>query len=180
LVYSPFQAQEFVDHVFGNASDYMKLISEPNGFDQATHDALVNATHALGRVTMTHAQDYGSYEVAIRSRTDGIQHVPCDIPLTEEMAGLIKRQGQFVTPTLSIVKIVTADSITEQIVAPGLSLTYEAGVTSLQRLLRAGVPILAGTDANDAAGNFLKGDNTSRYERGGGVEGCDCRTQYLA
>jgi hypothetical protein len=81
FVYSPNQAPEYVANVFGNRSDYMKLISENNGFDQATHDALVNATHALGKVCMTHAQDYGSCEVAIRSRTDGLQHVPFDVPL---------------------------------------------------------------------------------------------------
>ena len=134
----------------------MKLISEPNGFNQATHDALVNATHAISKVAMTHAQDYGSYEVAIRSKTDGIQHVPCDIPLTEEMAQRIKRQMQYVTPTLSIVKIVTTNSTVKEIIAPGLSLIYKAGVTSIQRLIRASVPILIGTNANDACGNFLK------------------------
>jgi imidazolonepropionase-like amidohydrolase len=158
LVYSPFQASEFVANVFGNGSNYMKLIAEPDGFNQATHDALVSATHALGKAAMTHAQDYGSYEVAIRSKTDGIQHVPCDIPLTEEMAQRIKRQVQFVTPTLSIIKIVTANSTIENIVAPGLSLTYENGVSSVQQLIRAGVPILVGTDANDGSGSFLKDD----------------------
>ena len=158
LVFSPSQAPEFVANVFGNGSNYMKLIAEPNGFNEATHHALVRATHALGRVAMTHAQDYGSYEVAIRSRTDGIQHVPCDIPLTEEMAQCIKQQGQHVTPTLSIVKIVTTSQTIENIVSPNLPLTYEAGVTSLQRLIRAGVPILAGTDANDISGSFLEGD----------------------
>ncbi len=158
LVYSPSQAPEFVASVFGNGSDYMKLISETNGFDQATHDALVNAIHAIGKVSMTHAQDYGSYEVAIRSRTDGLQHVPFDIPLTEEMAQRIKRQRQHVTPTLNIGKIVSGNSTIESIVSGGLSLTYKAGVTSLQRLMRAGVPILAGTDATDTA-SFLEGDS---------------------
>jgi imidazolonepropionase-like amidohydrolase len=157
-VVSTSQAPEFVANVFGNGSDYMKLISEPNGFNQAIHDALVNATHALGKVAMTHAQDFGSYEVAIRSKTDGIQHVPCDIPLTDEMAQLIKRQVQYVTPTLSIVKIVTANLTTEALLSPGVNLTYEAGVTSVQRLIRAGVPILVGTDASDVAGDLLKGD----------------------
>jgi imidazolonepropionase-like amidohydrolase len=158
FVYSPSQAQQFVANVFGNGSEYMKLISEPNGFDQAIHDALVNATHALGKVSMTHAQDYGSYEVAIRSRTNGLQHVPFDVPLTEEMAQRIKQQGQFVTPTLSIGKIVSANLTVESFVSPGVNLTYEAGVTSVQRLMRAGVPILAGTDAIDTIGSFLEGD----------------------
>ncbi|TKA79335.1 hypothetical protein B0A55_03451 [Friedmanniomyces simplex] len=157
-VNSTSQAPEFVANVFRNGSDYMKLISEPNGFSQAIHDALVNATHALGRVAMTHAQDYGSYEVAIRSQTDGLQHVPFDIPLTQEMARRIRRQVQYVTPTLNIAKLVTANRTIESIISPGVSLTYEAGIISVQRLLCAGVPILAGTDANDLADTFLHGD----------------------
>lgn len=154
----PSQAPQFVANVFGNGSNFMKIISEPSGFNQAIHDALVSTTHALGKVAMTHAQDYGSYEVAIRSKTNGLQHVPFDIPLTEEMAQRIKRQAQHVTPTLNIGKIVTSNSTIESIVSGGINLTYKAGVTSVQRLMRAGVPILAGTDANDAASSFLKGD----------------------
>jgi imidazolonepropionase-like amidohydrolase len=162
FVYSPSQAPEFVADVFGNGSDFMKIISEPNGFNQATHDALVSATHALGKVSMTHAQDYGSYEVAIRSRTNGLQHVPFDISLTEEMAQRIKRQVQYVTPTLNIGKIVTSNSTLESIISSGVSLTYEAGVISVQRLMRAGVPILAGTDARDATDSFLENDSVGR------------------
>jgi imidazolonepropionase-like amidohydrolase len=157
-VYSSSQASQFVAHVFGNGSDYMKLIAEPNGFDQNIHDALVSATHALGKVSMTHAQDYGSYGVAINSRTDGIQHVPFDIPLTEEMAQRIKRQGQYVTPTLNIGKIVAGNLTLETLLSPGMSLVYEAGVTSVQRLIRAGVPILAGTDAVDFTDTFIDND----------------------
>jgi dihydroorotase-like cyclic amidohydrolase len=102
FVHSPSQASEFVANVFGNGSEYIKLIAESDGFDQATHDALVKATHTLGKVSMTHAQDYASYEVAIRSKTNGIQHVPFDIPISKHMIQRIKRQGQYVTPTLNI------------------------------------------------------------------------------
>ncbi|KAJ5117610.1 hypothetical protein N7448_011242 [Penicillium atrosanguineum] len=158
LVYSPSEAPEFVANVFGNGSNYMKLIAEGNGFNQATHNALVSATHALGKVSMTHCEDFASYTVAICSRTNGLQHVPFDIPVSEEMVQRIKRQGQHVTPTLNIGKIVTENLTLENIVSPGVSLTYEAGVVSVQRLMRAGVTILAGTDANDEAEDFLKGD----------------------
>ncbi|KAK3616752.1 hypothetical protein LTR56_025744 [Elasticomyces elasticus] len=157
-VTSPSQAEEFVAAVFGNGSDYMKLISESNGFGQDIHDALVNATHAQGGVSMTHAQDHAGYEVAVASRTDGLQHVPYDIPLTQEMAYRIRRQRQFVTPTLNIARITVSNRTVEAIISPDANLTLEAGITSLQRLLYAGVPILAGTDANDLADSFLPGD----------------------
>jgi imidazolonepropionase-like amidohydrolase len=75
------------------------------------------------------------------------------------MAQRIKQQAQYVTPKLNIGKIVTANSTLESIISPGVSLTYGAGVISVQRLMRAGVPILAGTDARDFAGNFLKVDS---------------------
>lgn len=126
LVYTPNQAPEFVANVFGNGSEYLKLISESNGSNQDTHDALVDATHALGKVSMTHAQDYASYEVAIRSRTNGLQHVPYDIPLTKGMAQRVKRQAQYVTPTLNIVKIVTANTTIESIVSSGVKLTLRS------------------------------------------------------
>jgi imidazolonepropionase-like amidohydrolase len=158
FVHSPNQAPEFVAEVFENGSDYMKLIAEGDGFNQATHNALVSATHALGKVSMTHCQDFASYEVAIRSKTDGLQHVPFDIPISKDMVQRIKQQGQHVTPTLNIGKIVTKNETIESIVSPGVSLTYEAGVISVQRLMRAAVTILAGTDANDKADEFLKSD----------------------
>lgn len=158
LVHSSSQAPEFVGNVSGNGSDFMKLISEPNGFDQATHDALVHATHALGKVAMTHAQDFGSYEVAIRSKTDGLQHVPFDMPLTEAMARRIKRQGQHVTPTLNIGRIVAGNQTLESFLSPEMNLTYKAGVLSVQNLMHLGVPILAGTDASDVTGSFIDDD----------------------
>lgn len=158
LVYAPSQAMQFADAVFGNGSDFMKIISEPDGFDQATHDAIIRATKALGKHSMTHAQDFGSYEVAIRSGTDGIQHVPFDIALTEDMARRIKTQAQHVTPTLNIGRIVAANATIEAIISPGVNLTYEAGVLSVQRLIAARVPILVGTDAIDFANTFIEDD----------------------
>lgn len=61
-------------NVFGNGSNFMKIISKPNGFNQAIHDMLVSLTHALGKFAMTQAQDYGPYEIAMRSKTDGIHN----------------------------------------------------------------------------------------------------------
>lgn len=159
FVASPSEAPEFVSNVFGNGSHYIKLIAEGDGFNQATHDALVSETHALGKVSMTHCQDFAAYEVAIRSKTDGLQHVPFDIPISEDMVQRIKQQGQHVTPTLNIGKIVTGNSTIESMVSPGMRLTYESGVISVQRLMQEGVTMLAGTDANDQADRFLKGDD---------------------
>lgn len=55
LIYGPQQAPSYVAQVFGNGSDYLKIVSEPNGPDQATQDALVLNAHNTGHKVMTHA-----------------------------------------------------------------------------------------------------------------------------
>jgi imidazolonepropionase-like amidohydrolase len=145
---SPSQAPQFVDNVFRNGSDYMKLVSESSGFDQATHNTLVNATHALGKQAMTHAADLASYQVAITSKTNGLQHIPFDSPLTEGMAAQMKAHNQFVTPTLNIGKVVSANMTLKALLSgSGTNVSYGTGVTGVRVCKQAGVSILAGTDA---------------------------------
>ena len=63
------------------------------------------------------------------------------------MAEQIAAQHQYVTPTLNIGKIVTSDAGLATILSTGLNLTYAAGVEGVKKCARAGIPILAGTDA---------------------------------
>jgi imidazolonepropionase-like amidohydrolase len=147
LISSPDQAPQFVLNVFNNGSDYMKIVSESNGFNQATHNALVAATHALGKQSMTHAADLASYKVAIASKSNGLQHIPFDTPLTEDMAAQILAQNQYVTPTLNIGKVVSqSPELASFLSSGGQTLSYAAGEAGVKVLQRANVSILAGTD----------------------------------
>ncbi|MCJ1475769.1 hypothetical protein MMC13_004433 [Lambiella insularis] len=145
-VSSPSQAPELVSSVFRNSSDFKKLISETNGFDQATANAIVAATHALGRKAQTHAADIASYNMAILSGTNGIQHMGIDGPLTQSMIAQMLAQNQTATPTLALLKALMA--YPNNFLGVTVSnATYAIAAASVTALHAAGVPILAGTDS---------------------------------
>lgn len=130
-------------------SDY-KIVVESGGPSQDMQNRLVEAAHALGKQTMSHASDLESYIQAIESRSDGIQHTPDDGNLSLISIDDIKRNGQWVTPTISVF----AEMLSKPEVSMLLRGTSSRGNSSMSNVYanvramhRAGVPILAGTDA---------------------------------
>ncbi|KAF3034940.1 hypothetical protein E8E11_001239 [Didymella keratinophila] len=83
--------------------------------------------------TMTHASSVLGYEQAVKSMTDGIQHVPDDGLLSDAIIAQIKAQNQFVTPTINVFEagvplIAGTDSIGHRD-ANGLELDVPWGLT---------------------------------------------------
>lgn len=133
-------------------SDYIKLIAETNGPTMTLdeHIAMTNASHNLGLKTWTHASTVNTYDTAIRSKTDFIQHSPADLLLNSTCMDQILSNKQFVTPTA------VTYQFAEQV--------YHVNSTTGDRMRRvvplnvkamydAGIPLLAGTDAT---GNFIE------------------------
>ena len=147
LIASPADAPQFISNRVGNGTDYIKLIAEANGMTQAEHDSLVSTAHASGMQVMTHAADFSSYQQAILSRTDNIQHIPADSPLTEGMLQAMMNASQVATPTLTVTQV-----LINLLHPPTWSLA--TAKKNVQALQNAKIPILAGTDANDASIGF--------------------------
>ena len=144
LINSPLDAAEFIANRVGNGSDYIKLVAEPNGMTQQEHDALVSTAHASGMQVMTHTTQFAAYQQAVASGADNIQHIPADLPLTSQIAQTMAKSNQIGTPTLTVIQAF--------INTPRVpSWRYQYAQEGVQVLQKAGVPILAGTDAN--AGN---------------------------
>lgn len=150
LIWEPSQAPTFVQDVFGNGSDWLKIVSELRGPDQETQNALVFNAHAMGKKAATHAADLDSYIKAIISKVDGPQHTPLDGLLNDTMLDLMHSQRQFATPTLNVfhdeLQIPGAAAILGH---PGI--TFETGWSLLKNNVAAmhakGIAILAGTDS---------------------------------
>jgi imidazolonepropionase-like amidohydrolase len=83
--------------------------------------------------------------MAQRARADVITHVPSDRALDESAAARMIADSRIVVPTLAMM-----EGIVEQSAPPGAD--FAAARASVTTLYRAGVPILAGTDANAAPG----------------------------
>lgn len=145
LVTGPADAARFVAERVAERSDYIKVIADVPGPDQATLDALVAAGHAHGKLVVAHAASFAAVAMAQRAGTDVITHVPLDRALDDAAVTLAVAQGRIAVPTLSMM-----EAITTRIGRPGTS--YVFARASVAALHRAGVPVLAGTDANAAPG----------------------------
>ena len=156
LVDGPTGAARFVADRIAEEVDYIKLIADIPGPDQETLDALVATSHEHGKLAVAHAVSTAAFDMALQAGADMITHAPLDRRLSESTAARILAQECVIIPTLTMMKGVVdriaaaAASQPEGVAAAGPS--YEAARGSVAELHRAGVPILAGTDANAGPG----------------------------
>ncbi len=141
------EAADFVAQRAAEGSDYIKIIVGSPGadHDQATLDALVAAARTHGKLTIAHASSYAAAEKAQQAGVDVLTHVPLDRALDPAAADRMLTYGRVLIPTLTMM-----EGVIKQSAPPGAR--YEAARDSVTTLYRAGVPILAGTDANAAPG----------------------------
>lgn len=136
-----------VDYVFGNGSDFYKIVAEGNGPTQQQQNTIVQLVRSRGKATYTHASYMGAYAQAIASKCDGIQHVPANGTLSSSQVSLIRSQGQFVTPTMEVFRVAFANPALGPLLGLTPADTYENVVANVASLRRAGVPLAVGTDA---------------------------------
>lgn len=146
LVDSSTAATQFVAERISDGSDYIKIIADIPGPDQPTMNALVAAAHDQDLLTVVHATTTVTFAMAVAAKADIITHVPIDKVLDESVIDQMVAARTIVIPTLTMMKGIV-DTIGR---AAGLD--YSAAHTSVTEMYRAGIPILAGTDANATPG----------------------------
>lgn len=164
--------QSFVDARIAEGSDYIKIVYE-HAFPTLTKQQLedvVAAAHRRNKLVVVHITRQGDARDAIGAGADGLVHIFADSPPDADFAQFAAQHHVFVVPTLSVIEAATGTSdkswwqnnpnvasyITPSMrraldmkMPPGigakLKLTHaQAAVGALRR---AGVPVLAGTDA---------------------------------
>jgi imidazolonepropionase-like amidohydrolase len=142
LVHDPEEAARFVASRIAEGSDYIKIIlGSPGGdHDQPTLDALIAAAHDYGKLVIAHASAYEPAARAVASGVDAFTHVPLDRTLDKHVVTDVR----FTIPTLTMMEAIVRGG------RPGAD--YATARDSVTALHAAGVPILAGTDANQAPG----------------------------
>lgn len=169
LVESPEDAVRFVQERVQEGVDYIKVIADDPGPDQATLNATVSEAHRHGKIVVAHASALHPFHMAQDARADVITHAPCDAALDDAASQRMARDNQISVPTLVMMKAITAPLSARGIFAllqhpttvfrvvkaiqrkqhasPGKA-NYENARASVAALHRAGVPILAGSDAH--------------------------------
>ena len=153
LVDGPTGATRFVTDRIAEGADYIKLIADIPGPEQETLDALVAASHDHGKLTVAHAVSTAALDMALQAGVDMITHVPLDRRLIESTAARVLAQKCVSIPTLTMMKgIVDRFAAAQPEGVPAGGPSYDSARGSVAELHRAGVPILAGTDANAGPG----------------------------
>lgn len=125
-------------------ADYIKVVIDLPGFDQETVDALVVAAHGHGLKVVAHASRSDAVAMAQRAGVDILTHAPLDRAVSQGQAAELVAAGTVIVPTLTMMR-----GIVENLRAQGLpGPSYEPARASVATLHAAGMPVLAGTDAN--------------------------------
>ncbi|KAL1966518.1 hypothetical protein VTN77DRAFT_4440 [Rasamsonia byssochlamydoides] len=145
LLTGPEQAATFVANRIADGADYIKLIADvPVGPSQDTLNALVAEAHRHQKRAVVHAAVFPAALMAVDAKPDVLTHVPMDRALDASIATRMKNENIVSVPTLSI-----EESLSKVLTRPGVKLDYAHSRASVATLLATGVPVFAGTDAND-------------------------------
>lgn len=176
MITDPGQSKAFVDARVAEGSDFIKIIYDDIAWrgtplprlDARALPALVTAAHAYGRLAVVHAMSESQATTALEAGADGLVHLFNTSSVSPAFIQLVARQEAFVIPTLTVLHAscnepngptMMQDTLLVPWIRPSMRAhaartfppppgsSCEGTRDAVRKLARAGVPILAGTDA---------------------------------
>lgn len=162
------EGSDYIKIVYDDGSAYGFARLLPT-LDTATMGAVIRAAHRRGKLAVVHIGTADGARAALDAGADGLVHTYADADVPD-IATLARRHNAFVIPTLTVnmsvsgtpgtaalLKVPRVDSAVRQTEVdniqrafprrPTSRIQYAFSESSVVQLKRAGVPILAGTDA---------------------------------
>jgi imidazolonepropionase-like amidohydrolase len=163
-VQDPDDAARFVADRVRDHSDYIKIIVEDPrmpgtaALSPEIIRALVVAAHAAGLIVVAHAVTSTAMNFAADAGVDVITHAPVNRAITAQEAAELVKRGAALLPTLTMLQgtagVVNSGRMFRLLrrlrIAPPVE--YSNARASVAVAKAAGLPILAGTDANNDPG----------------------------
>lgn len=171
----PEQAQAFVDARIAEGSDFIKIVMGGGygmqSISLATAKAVIDAAHLRGKLAVVHIGNEQDARAVLEAGADGLVHLfPAASGDAEGLARLARSKGAFVIPTFAVLESMAGWRGDDLLANPGLAglldkdaqaplkarygnkeraelLAAPKAVTAA--LVKAGVPVLAGTDAGN-------------------------------
>ncbi|KAI8883480.1 hydrolase [Backusella circina FSU 941] len=137
------EAKQFVNKQVADGSDYIKIVCDIPGPDQDIVNTLTTETHHHGKAAIAHAASVAPFEMAQIAKVDMITHIPTDKPLSKESVDRMLADKCISIPTLTMMEGMVKFRGVGQ---------YAYARDAVYDLYKAGVVILAGTDANSTPG----------------------------
>jgi imidazolonepropionase-like amidohydrolase len=160
-VTGPDDAARFVAERVAEGSDYIKILVEDpkipgtKALGADTVAALVVAAHKAGLKTVAHVVSADTMTTAVRAGVDVVTHTSLTSDLGAEFDALLAERPVVIIPTLTMMQGVAhaiGGKLFIRVLAPfmpAVRLNYKHAKSTVATFRRAGVVILAGTDAND-------------------------------
>ena len=171
----PEQAQAFVDARIAEGSDFIKIVMGGGygmqSIDLATAKAVIAAAHLRGKMAVVHIGNEKDARDVLEAGADGLVHLfPAASADAAGLARLAASRGAFVIPTFAVLESMAGWRGDDLLATPGLAglLDKDAQAPLKARygnkeraellaaprlvtaaLVKAGVPVLAGTDAGN-------------------------------
>ncbi|KAI1418163.1 putative hydrolase [Hypoxylon sp. FL1857] len=150
-VHNTDEAVKFVQDRIDEGVDYIKVIADAPGHDQAVLNKIQGEAQKHGKMTVAHTAHYEAFERGVRAGFDILTHVPMDEVLDDYIVGKMASQKTIAVPTLSMMQRMAESWVMWGISwFSGRSYNFQVALDSVAAMHNAGVPILAGTDANDS------------------------------
>lgn len=173
----PQDVPAFVEARIAEGADYLKVLVEDGqlfGGDPLPRlapelvEATVRESHRRGKMVLAHAMTVETVEHVVKAGADGLTHLFFDRPHTTELIEKIAAAGVFVIPTVTVIASITGEPAGRRLaedprVYPKLGPEWRENLSgamaassreyfgyaleTLAALKKAGVDILAGTDA---------------------------------
>ncbi|KAH8673297.1 putative hydrolase [Xylariales sp. PMI_506] len=145
-IHDPDGVPQFVADRIGDGVDYIKVIADVPGHHQDVLNRIAEEARKHEKMTVAHTAQYDAFQRGLDAGFDILTHVPLDKVLGEDIAERMGRQKTVAVPTLCMMEMFTVNWAMR--ILRG-SQNFQNAIDSVTIMHKAGVPILAGTDAND-------------------------------
>ncbi|KAJ5605620.1 hypothetical protein N7510_008401 [Penicillium lagena] len=142
LVSNTAEAERFVEKQVAEGADYIKVVADIPGPSQECLNALVESAHRHQKLVIAHAVTTMATQMAQIAGADAITHAPLNGVMSDAEVSQMLEEKRISIPTLTMMKGCAAKKAG----------AYRNAKDTVSTLHRAGVPVLAGTDANMAPG----------------------------
>lgn len=152
VIRGPEDGRRFVDEQLALGADYVKIVLDDPSIPGAgittpeTIAAVAQAAHERGKHLIAHATASASFKLALENGVDVITHTPMGACISAEIVEQMAKRGILAVPTLVMMKGLCETFAKLPSPPPW---RYGNSQESVAAFRKAGIPIIAGTDANN-------------------------------
>lgn len=142
--------RRFVQDEIAHGSAYIKIVVEDqprmagNAITQEVMNEIADETHRNGYLLAVHAVSVPTLTMAVKAKTDIHIHVPLEAEIPDELILQMADNHACCIPTLTMMK-----GFSDSLFYGYHRSDFQHAVNNVRKMHGAGIPVLAGTDANN-------------------------------